>query len=234
MRAAGRITALLAVLLAPLFASGQVLIRWPAGSVLSDIQLEMFGGADSFFLSEDIDDITFERIDGVSYGPGCDIPRSSLRLLHILHRNFAGQTQVGEMVCAASAAADLLAIFREMYDARYPIEKVFLIDEYGGDDGKSMADNNTCCFNYRRKTGVNQLSLHAYGMAVDINPLYNPFVKGERVEPALAARYADRSLACPYYVRKGDACYHAFTSRGWSWGGSWCSARDFQHFEKNK
>ena len=234
MRTAGRITAIVAVLLAPLFANGQTLIRWPAGSVLSVPQLEMFGGADNFFGIEEIDDATFARIDGVSYGPGCITPRRSLRLVHILHRNFAGQVQVGEIICSLSAASDLLAIFRELFDAGYPIEKVFLIDEYGGDDEKSMADNNTCCFNFRLKTGVNQLSMHAYGMAVDVNPLYNPYVKGARVEPASAARYANRGLACPYYIRKGDACHRAFTSRGWKWGGSWLSSQDYQHFEKTK
>ena len=234
MRTSGRIILSTAVLLAPLFASGQVLVRWPAGSVLSDIQLEMFGGAGNFFGSEEIDDATFERIDGVSFGPGCDTPRSSLRLLHILHRNFAGRTQVGEMVCASSAAADLLDIFRELYNARYPIEKVFLIDEYGGDDARSMADNNTSCFNYRKKPGQEQPSMHASGLAVDINPLYNPYVHGARVEPASGAVYADRSLACPYYIRKGNLCHRAFTRRGWSWGGSWRSCADYQHFEKTK
>lgn len=231
MRKAGRIALALAVLLAPLAVSAQA-VSWPAGSVLSPLQLEMMGGADSFFWAEEIDDVIFARIDGVSYARGCNVPRSQLRLLHLLHCNFGGRTQVGEMICAASVAAELLAIFRELYDAGYPVEKVFLIDGYGGSDLLSMADNNTSCFNFRQKSGIRQLSAHATGMAVDINPLYNPYVKGGKVEPAAAARYADRSLSCPYYIRKGDICHRAFTRRGWHWGGSWHSASDYQHFEK--
>lgn len=218
----------------PLFASGQTHIIWPAGSILSDAQLEMFGGADSFFLSEEISDATFSRIEGVSYARGCSVPRSKLRLLHLLHRNFGGHIQVGEMVCAASAADELLDIFRELFDAGYPIEKIYLIDEYGADDNRSMADNNTSCFNFRRKPGMKELSMHARGLAVDINPLYNPYVKGTVVKPAASSRYADRTLSCQYYIRRGDLCHSAFTSRGWHWGGSWNSMKDYQHFEKKQ
>lgn len=219
---------------APLFAAGQTHIIWPAGSILSDVQLEMFGGADSFFLSEEISDDTFSRIEGVSYARGCSVPRSRLRLLHLLHRNFRGHIQVGEMICNKSVADDLLRIFRELYDVGYPIEKIYLIDEYGADDNLSMADNNTSCFNFRRKPGMKELSMHARGLAVDINPLYNPYVRGERIEPASGAVYADRTRKCPYYIRRGDACHAAFTSRGWSWGGSWNSMKDYQHFEKKQ
>ena len=233
MRQTGRIVITLAVLLAPLSVSGRMMIRWPAGSILSGPQLEMFGGADSFFGIEQIDDATFARIDGISFGRDCTTARKDLRLLHILHRNFAGQTQVGEMICNKAAAEELLEIFRELYDAGYPIEKVFLIDEYGGDDTRSMSDNNSSCFNYRSRSGMSLLSQHAVGMAVDINPLYNPHVKGARIEPASAARYADRSRACPYSIKKGDACHRALCRRGWKWGGSWRSSQDYQHFEKN-
>lgn len=218
----------------PLFASSQTHIIWPAGSILSDVQLEMFGGADSFFLSEEISDDTFSRIEGVSYARGCSVPRSKLRLLHLLHRNFGGHIQVGEMVCAASAADDLLDIFRELFDACYPIEKIYLVDEFGGDDGRSMEANNTSCFNFRPIAAGGRLSNHALGLAVDINPLYNPYVKGTVVKPAASSRYADRTLRCPYYIRRGDLCHSAFTSRGWHWGGSWNSMKDYQHFEKKQ
>ena len=220
------------VFMAPLLLSGQTLVRWPSGCVLSQMQLEMYGGADSFFFIDEIDDDTFSRIDGVSFGSGCTTRRCDLRLLHLLHRNFYGRAQVGEMICNKSVADDLLKIFRELYDAGYPIEKIYLIDEYGADDNRSMADNNTSCFNFRRKPGMQELSMHARGLAVDINPLYNPYVKGAHVEPVSGAVYADRKRKCPYYIRKGDACHAAFTRRGWKWGGSWRSAQDWQHFEK--
>lgn len=234
MRKASKIVFALAVLLAPLALSAKTAVRWPAGSVLSPLQLAMLGGADGFFWAEEIGDDVFERIEGVSYARGCTVPRSDLMLLHLLHRNFGGRAQVGEMICAASVSDELLAIFRELYDAGYPLEKVYLIDEYDGSDALSMADNNTSCFNYRQKAGIRQLSAHALGLAVDINPLYNPYVKGDRVEPAEAARYADRSLPCRYYIRRGDICHRAFTRRGWTWGGSWRSASDYQHFEKSE
>ena len=225
--------ATVAVLLAPLFASGQTQVRWPVGGVLSELQLSMLG-EECFFLAEPLGDELFARIDGVSYDRGCTTPRSALRCLHLLHRNFKGHAQVGEMICAAPVADELLDIFRELFDASYPIEKVFLIDEYGADDNRSMADNNTSCFNFRSKPGMQELSMHAKGLAVDINPLYNPYVKETVVKPAAASRYADRTLRCPYYIRRGDLCYNAFTSRGWKWGGSWSSMKDWQHFEKNQ
>ena len=222
----------LAVLLAPLAVSAQTVIEWPAGSVLAPVQLAMLGGPDNFFSSAEIDDAMFERIDGVSFGRGCTTPRKDLRCLHLLHRNFAGQTQVGEMICNKAIADDLLAIFRELYDAGYPIEKIFLVDEYDGNDERSMADNNTSCFNFRTKPGMKQLSRHALGMAVDINPLYNPYVKGVHVEPAAGKPYADRSRKCKYFIKSGDLCHRAFARRGFTWGGSWRSSQDYQHFEK--
>ena len=218
--------------LMPLLLSSQCPVRWPAGSVLSRAQLSMLGGADNFFFAEEISDETFARIDGVSFAKGCTTPRSDLRMLHVLHCNFAGRVQVGEMVCGESVADDLLAIFRELFDAGYPIEKIFLVDAYDADDNRSMSDNNTSCFNFRRKPGMKALSPHSLGVAVDINPLYNPYVKGSRIEPLSGAKYADRSLPCPYYIRKGDTCHDAFTRRGWQWGGAWRSASDYQHFEK--
>ena len=221
------------MLMAPLFASGQTQVRWPAGSILSDVQLSMLG-KECFFWDEPLDDELFARIDGVSYSRGCTTPRSALRCLHLLHRNFGGHAQVGEMICAASVADELLDIFRELFDAGYPIEKICLVDEFGGDDLRSMEANNTSCFNFRPIAAGGRLSNHALGLAVDINPLYNPYVRGERIEPASGAVYADRTRKCPYYIRRGDACHAAFTSRGWSWGGSWRSARDWQHFEKKQ
>ena len=233
MRKAGKIAVTIAVLLAPLFASGQVKIHWPAGSILSPVQLQMLG-EDNFFFEEEIDDDTFGRIDGLSFGRGCTTTREDLRLLHLLHRNFSGQAQTGEMICNKAVAGDLLAIFRELYAANYPIEKIFLVDEFDADDLRSMAANNTSCFNFRTKPGMKQLSLHARGLAVDINPLYNPYVRGFVIKPAEGAKYANRTRNCPYYIKSGDVCHKAFTRRGWSWGGAWRSSQDYQHFEKAK
>ena len=123
-----------------------------------------------------------------------------------------------------------------LYQASYPIERIRLIDEYGGDDTLSMEANNTSCFNYRVVDGTSSLSRHAYGLAVDINPLYNPYVTypngKRRVSPAASEIYADRSLDFPAKIDKNDLCYQLFTEHGFTWGGNWKTMKDYQHFQK--
>lgn len=160
-----------------------------------------------------------------------------LRYLHVLYIDFQGLPQAGEIICNKAIAQDLAEIFYELYLAEYPIERIRLIDEYDGDDTVSMEDNNTSCFNYRVVDGTSSLSKHAYGMAIDINPLYNPYVtypKGKRrVSPAAGAVYADRNKDFPYKIDKNDLCYQLFTEHGFTWGGSWKTMKDYQHFQKS-
>ena len=172
------------------------------------------------------------RMRGVSYPEDAEIQLAELRYLRLSYVDFDGQDQVGEMVCNRAVAEDLLAIFRGLYEARYPIRSIRLIDDFDGDDEASMAADNTSCFNYRRKTGMRELSKHALGLAVDINPLENPYVRSGRVKPAGAAPYADRSQAFPHKIDKNDLCYKLFRERGFTWGGAWRSVQDYQHFEK--
>ena len=123
-----------------------------------------------------------------------------------------------------------------MYYRRYPIEKIILIDEYGGNDEKSMADNNSSCFNYRNIDFSNKISLHSFGMAIDINPLYNPYVRsgyGHRnILPLNAGKFVDRSTFYQGMIFKNDICYNSFIKRGWKWGGDWDGLKDYQHFYK--
>ena len=188
------------------------------------------------FRQEPIADTTFERMRGRSFAEGCTTRREDLRYLFIPHYDGHGRVRIGEMVCHRAIADDLLAIFRELFDKQYAIERMRLIDDYDGDDERSMADNNTSCFNYRRVGGSRTLSLHARGMAVDINPLYNPMVdmrKGRRrISPAKGVAYADRSANFRYKITAGDAAHRAFRRRGFSWGGSWRTKKDYQHFQK--
>ena len=112
-----------------------------------------------------------------------------------------------------------------------------LIDEYDGDDTASMEDNNTSCFNYRVVEGSTSLSKHALGRAIDINPLYNPYITydkqgGTHVSPEKAAAYADRGMNFPYKIDENDLCYKLFTQHGFIWGGNWNSVKDYQHFQK--
>ena len=172
------------------------------------------------------------RILGISYPEGCPVPLDSLRYLTVLHTGFDGQTHQGELIVHQQIAETVLEIFLKLYLAGYPIEKIVLMDEYNADDEASMADNNTSAFCYRSVAGTDILSAHSYGLAVDINPLYNPCVSGETVSPA-AALY-DResgSVFSPYFMTAGDYCVQLFLSRGFTWGGDWESPTDYQHFE---
>ena len=172
------------------------------------------------------------RMRGVSYPDNAEIKLSDLRYLRLSYVDFDGKEQVGELVCNQAIAADLVAIFRDLYDARYPIRSIRLIDDFGGDDEASMAADNTSCFNYRKKTGMRELSKHALGLAVDINPFENPYVRPSRVRPAGASAFADRAKDFPHKIDKDDLCYRLFRAHGFSWGGTWRSVQDYQHFEK--
>lgn len=188
-----------------------------------------------------LDDSIKQRITGKSYPDTQEplqISYEELAYVHILHYDFNGQVQEGELICNQAIAQDLVEIFTGLYDNQYPIEKIRLIDEYNADDEASMADNNTSCFNYRTVPGKTKLSNHSYGRAIDINPLYNPYVRtknGETlISPDNGAAYADRGAEFPYKINKDDLCYKLFIEHGFSWGGVWNSSKDYQHFEKTK
>lgn len=192
--------------------------------------------ADSFY-AEEISDELFESMQGKSWPEGCTMKREDLRHLCLLYKDINGESHEGEMVCNALIADKVVDIFRQLYDENYPIEKMELIDKYNGDDEASMSDNNTSSFNFRVISGTSKLSKHAMGLAVDINPRYNPYVHAnsgtEKVEPANGAAYTDRSADFPYKIDKEDLAYKLFTQAGFSWGGAWKSSKDYQHFEYN-
>lgn len=189
------------------------------------------------FRSYEIPEAVAERLRGKSYPEGCPIPLSDLRYLIIPHFDGHGNVRLGEMVCHRTVARQLLDIFRELFSAHYPIERMVLIDDYDADDERSMSANNTTCFCYRTVAGSRKLSRHSLGKAVDINPLYNPFVRRTAratiITPEAGRQWADRTIADnPYAVRRGDAAWRAFTRRGWRWGGSWRTRPDYQHFQQ--
>ncbi len=187
---------------------------------------------DSVFVSMSIPTEVEARMRGVSYPAHATIPLEDLRYLRLFYVNFEGNPQIGELVCNKRIADDLVDIFRELYKARYPIRSIRLIDDYGGKDEASMADDNTSCFNYRPKSGGRSLSKHALGLAVDVNPLENPYVRGRTVLPAEAVPYVDRGQTFPHKIDKNDLCYKLFRQHGFSWGGRWGRLKDYQHFEK--
>ena len=182
-----------------------------------------------------IDDELFARIDGKSFKKNCTLPVSDLRYLTLLHKNLNGDTLNGEMICNVKIAESLIDIFQKLYEASYPIEKIHLIDEYDADDELSMRDNNSSCFNFRYVSNTTRISKHGYGLAVDINPRYNPYIKfvdGKKsVEPANGLEYEDRTKSYPYKIEEDDLCCKLFVEHGFLWGGNcWEDEKDYQHF----
>lgn len=195
---------------------------------------------DNFYyepLSDDLRDF----ITGISYPEDLEAPAvtlDELSYLHVLYYDFDGKPAEGELICNQNIAGDLAEIFYELYQNEYRIERIRLIDEYGGDDEASMADNNTSCFNYRVIANTASISRHAYGLAIDINPFYNPCITyngdgSSNISPEGAEIYADRSGLFPYKIDETDLCYKLFTEHGFTWGGDWNSLKDYQHFQKS-
>lgn len=199
--------------------------------------LSVSGQMPETFRIDTLSNEVFSRMMGRSYPEGCTVARSDLRLLSVLHCDADGHTKQGQMVCNKAIATDLLDIFQRLYEARYPIERMTLIDDFDADDERSMTANNTSCFCFRQIAGSKRLSKHALGMAVDINPLYNPCVKKKAdgktiIQPAAGTRYANRKRPSSYRLERGDLCHRLFLEHGFRWGGDWNTTKDYQHFER--
>lgn len=211
-------------------------ISWRAGTVVSAQEVTRMG-LDQCFRSDPIPDNVFARMRGQSYPMECRVSRTNLRYVRLLHRDEDGKTRMGELVCNKQIAADVLRVFRQLYDEGYPIHSVRLIDDFGADDERSMMANNTSCFCYREVKGSRKLSAHALGMAVDLNPLYNPCCRKLRngklsVQPSNGMKYCDRGGNYPYKITRKDLAYRLFVGCGFRWGGAWRTVKDYQHFEK--
>lgn len=223
----------------PLEDAGEVflteLLTLSAGSMVNTVNLAQEVIAGSFYY-ESINEDIFLRIKEKSFGKDCTVSKDSLRYVRVLHYGFDQNVYVGELIVDKRIAQDMVDIFSELFQAAYPIEKMVLIDNYNADDEQSMSDNNTSCFNFRVIAGSSQLSNHALGLAIDINPLYNPYVRKqgetEIVSPEKGNEFIDRTKDNQYFIKKDDICYKAFVSRGFIWGGEWNTVKDYQHFEK--
>lgn len=207
-----------------------------AGELAADGMLAAEQIAPLFYASG-VNDTVYARINGSSYTQNPDIQPSELSYLKMLYYGFDGNTYVGEMIVNQKIESEILQIFKTLYENKYPIEKMVLIDNYDADDTLSMEDNNTSAFNYRTISGSSKLSNHSYGMAVDLNPKYNPYVKtasdGSIIcQPEGGREYADRSKDFAYKIDENDLAYRLFTEAGFTWGGNWNSVKDYQHFEK--
>jgi hypothetical protein len=166
-----------------------------------------------------------------SWRPGCPVPLAELRLLTLTHWGFDLQPRTGELVVHEDVAAHIVEVLRIAFHHHFPIERMELVDVYGGSDDRSVRANNTSAFNCRAVTGGTRWSEHAFGRAIDVNPVQNPYVRsdGSVLDPA-STPYVDRSRDDPGMIHDGDAVVRAFAAIGWGWGGHWSSTKDYQHF----
>ena len=202
----------------------------------SDISNKKNTYRDGFYY-ENIPQSILDRIQGISYPKDCPVSLTALRYCHIRYIDFDGNKQDGEMICNKAIADDVMQIFSQLYDSGYQIESIHLIDDFGGDDEASMEADNTSCFNYRTIAGSSKISKHALGLAIDINPLYNPSVTFDKkgnsiIAPSTATDYIDRTKNFAYKISDQDLAYKLFTKHDFIWGGNWNSIKDYQHFEK--
>jgi hypothetical protein len=167
---------------------------------------------------------------GSSWSPGCPVPLDELRYLTLTFWGFDERAHTGELVVHAAIAEEVVEIFRELFDARFPIEEMRLVTTTDLRAAPTGDGNNTTAFVCRTARGSTRYSEHAYGLAVDVNPFQNPYVRGETVLPELARSYTDRTVLRPGMLVEGSPAVTAFTRRGWEWGGAWRSVRDPMHF----
>ena len=181
---------------------------------------------------------TISRIDkplaaemtGVSWRPGCPVHLRDLRLLRVSHWRFDGSERVGRLIVHEDVARDLVSVFRRLYESRFPIRRMVPVDAYGASDFRSIEADNTSAFNCRYVEGTRRWSEHAYGRAIDVNPIENPYVSGGSTSHPASVPYLDRGRRRPGMAYEGGALVRAFDAIGWGWGGRWSGVKDYQHF----
>jgi hypothetical protein len=179
---------------------------------------------------ERIDAAQARRMTGVSWRPGCPVPLRDLRLLRLSHWGFDGTQRTGRLIVHRDVARELVRVFRDLHATRFPIRRMVPVDAYGGSDFRSIEADNTSAFNCRYVEGTTRWSNHAFGTAIDVNPIENPYVSGGRTSHRASRPYVDRSRRRPGMAYEGGALVRAFDRIGWGWGGRWTSVKDYQHF----
>ena len=165
-----------------------------------------------------------------SWRPGCPVGPARLRAVRLRHWDFRGRSRIGVLVVDRAVVPDVVSVFRRLYAARFPIRRMLGVEVYKGSDDASMRADNTSAFNCRYVEGTRRWSEHAYGRAIDVNTVENPYVHGGLVEPPAGRAYLDRSRRRPGMAVESGVLVRAFASWGWGWGGRWRSAKDYQHF----
>ena len=171
---------------------------------------------------------------GRSWHVGCPVAPASLRRLFVSYVGFDGRAHRGELVVNRSVTHDVTVVFRRLYAARFPIRRMVPVSRYGGSDDRAAAADDTSAFNcrYAVASGPKRWSVHAYGLAIDVNDIENPYFVGSKVIPPAGAAYRDRSRYRPGMALPGGVLVRAFAAVGWSWGGRWSGSPDYQHFSK--
>jgi hypothetical protein len=167
-----------------------------------------------------------------SWHPGCPVGPAQLRRLRLRYWGFDRRPHLGVLIVNARAVSPLTRVFSRLYAARFPLRRLRPIDVYGGSDERSLAADDTAAFNcrYAVAPGPKRWSVHAYGLAIDVNPVENPYVEGSRVHPRGGQAYLDRSRYRPGMAVRGGLLLHAFATVDWKWGGRWSGSPDYQHF----
>ncbi len=171
------------------------------------------------------------RMRGVTWHT--DLPSPSLedlRLLRIPFVDFEGRQQIGQLITVGDLAKQVLTIFSALHALAFPIASMHLMHKFRGDDGASMAANNSSCFNSRRIVNSTRVSLHALGRAIDINPVQNPVIRDGKVRPDAGLPYRDRTQQAMGMIHKGGEVVRVFAESGWKWGGDWKNPKDYHHF----
>jgi hypothetical protein len=174
------------------------------------------------------------QMTGVSWRPGCPVPLGDLRVVRATHHGFDGRDRTGTLIVHRDVAPRILAVLRRLYDDGFPIRRMAPVDAYGGSDYRSIEADNTSAFNCRFVDGTTHYSEHAYGRAIDVNPIENPYVtsSGTTSHPASRA-YLRRTPFRPGMAAEGHSLVRAFAAIGWGWGGRWSGAKDYQHFSRS-
>jgi hypothetical protein len=170
------------------------------------------------------------KMTGVTWREGCPVPLSGLAWLEVRHWGLDGTAHTGHIIVANDHADAILGVFEALWGARFPIHTVRPAHEFGGDDNAMMRANNTSAFNCRPVAGSSRFSDHSYGYALDLNPLINPYVRGDKVSPPQGRAYLDRDADIPGLIHADGPVVAAFAAAGWPWGGNWTRAKDYQHF----
>ena len=173
------------------------------------------------------------QMTGVSWRPGCPVSLDALRSVQLAFWGFDGLLHTGRLIVNVDSVTPVVGAFRALFAAEFPIRQMRSVDDFAGDDEASMAADNTSDFNCRLVPGTATWSQHAYGRAVDVNPLENPSVRNGVVDPPSGAPWVDRTRSDQAIIRHGDAAWQAFAAVGWVWGGDWTSLKDYQHFSAN-